>query len=236
MITRTMTPAEVLRTLRDIDAYVLERTKGLALKNGKKIKSKAIGHNEIMSRSNYVVPGISDTVVVYAVKQIQTLRGKECASMDLVYYLTTQYGTYILPCIDFYTNRVKRYVEFSSHSIDRMKERIGRDFDTFFREDYIRRNNGVFQPIKYKYNNDENEYVAHIGDAFVILEIEGSGLRHIVKTILSTDDLYSNQLRLKLDSKIMGESAMDEYYNYKALLGESCYKGLKKSGLIKEVA
>ena len=63
-----------------------------------------------------------------------------------------------------------------------------------------------------------------------------SGLMHIVKTLLSIEDLYSNQLRLKLDSKVIGESVMEEYNNYKVLLGESCYKGLKKSGMIKEVA
>ena len=156
--------------------------------------------------------------------------------MYLAYYLKTQYDTYIIPCIDFLSNRVIRYVEFSSHSIERMRERLGKDFDTFFREDYIKKNTGLFHPVKYEFNGKENEYVAHVGEAFIILAIDSSGLMHIVKTLLSVEDLYSNQLRLKLDSKVIGESVMDEYYNYKILLGESLYKGLKKSGMIKEVA
>ena len=117
-----------------------------------------------------------------------------------------------------------------------MRERLGKDFDTFFREDYIKKNTGLFHPVKYEFNGKENEYVAHVGEAFIILAIDSSGLMHIVKTLLSVEDLYSNQLRLKLDSKMIGESVMEEYYNYKVLLGESCYKGLKKSGMIKEVA
>lgn len=236
MIKISMTPREVLNELKTVDDYVQERMYGLTCKNSKKMKSKFVKHNEIMSKSTYVVPGISDTVVVYAVKENQTLKGKACASMYLAYYLKTQYGTYIIPCIDFISNRVIRYVEFSSHSIERMRERLGKDFDTFFREDYIKKNTGLFHPVKYEFNGKENEYVAHVGEAFIILAIDSSGLMHIVKTLLSVEDLYSNQLKLKLDSKMIGESVMEEYYNYKVLLGESCYKGLKKSGMIKEVA
>lgn len=236
MIEITMTPKEVLDELKTVDDYVQERMYGLTCKNSKKMKSRFVKHNEIMSTSTYVVPETFDTIVVYAIKQTQTIRGKECASMYLAYYLKTQYGTYIIPCIDFYSNRVKRYVEFSSHSIDRMRERLDKDFDTFFREDYIRRNNSLFQPVKYEYNRDENEYVAHIGEAFIILAIDSSGLMHIVKTLLSVEDLYSNQLRLKLDSKVIGESVMDEYYNHKTHFAESCYKELKRSGMIRKIA
>ena len=51
MITRTMTPGEVIRGLRTIDEYVLERMKGLMIKNSKKLKSKFIKDNSIMSKS-----------------------------------------------------------------------------------------------------------------------------------------------------------------------------------------
>ena len=78
-----MTPREVINALQEIDDYVLGRMVGLSIKNSKKLKSKFVKNNEIMSKSTYVVPGISDTVVVYAVKENQTLKGRACASMYL---------------------------------------------------------------------------------------------------------------------------------------------------------
>ena len=71
MIKITMTPREVLDELKTVDDYVQERMYGLTCKNSKKMKSRFVKHNEIMSKSTYVVPGISDTVVVYAVKENQ---------------------------------------------------------------------------------------------------------------------------------------------------------------------
>lgn len=236
MITKGMTPDEVVKTLQKIDDYVLGRRNGLSIKNNKKLKSRFVQNNAIMSCSSYVVPDIYDTVVVYAVKQNQVIKGKEYASMDLIYYLKTQYDTYILPCIDFARNRVVRYVEFTCHSIDRMKMRLGKDFDTFFREDYIKKNNSLFHLVKYDYNGDDNEYVAHIGDAFVFLENEDSGKRHTVKTLLSIEELYCNQLRLKLDSKMIGEADVNDIVDFKSVVGESNFKALKKAGVLKGVA
>ena len=236
MITKGMTPEEVVKALQKIDDYVLGRMNGLTIKNSKKLKSRFIKNNEIMSCSNYLVPDTSDTVIVYAVKQNQLIKGKEYAAMDLIYYIKTPYDTYITPCIDFMRNKVIRYVEFSCHCIDRLKMRLGKDFDTFFREDYIKKNNSLFRPVKYDYNGDKNEYVAHVGDAFIIIGIDNSGLKHTVKTLLSIDELYCNQLRLKLDSKILGESVADEFSNYKSALGETCLKELKKHGVIRGMA
>ena len=235
MITRTMTSKEVIRALQEIDDFVLGRMSGLSIKNSKKLKSKFVKNNEIMSKSSYVIPRTKDTVVVYATKIIQDLRGKEYSTMSLHYYIPTYYNTYIIASINSVTKKVDMFAEFSGHSVERLKMRLGKDFDTFFKEDFLK-NSGIIQPVEYNYNGDDNEYVAHIGDAFVIMENEDSGRKLVVKTILSNDDLHSNQLKYKLDSKMGGD---DLWKETKKQLDEEAVANLKvfkKLGIVRAVA
>lgn len=233
MITKGMTTEAVFNEVKKDDYYVLGRMEGLMKKNNKKLKSKAYKNNDILSVSRYTVPETSDTVVVLAIKDLKTFKGKEYATINLMYYIITPYDTFITPTIDCINNTVVRYVEYSKHSVDRMKQRLGKDFDTFFREDYIKKNSGIFNLIKYDYNGDDSEYVAHIGEAFVFVKRNENGLKHIVTTILSTDDLHSNQLLLKLYSKKGEEARLNDIDDLKIVLGEAFLKTLKKSGAIR---
>lgn len=235
MITQTMTSCEVIRVLRMIDNYVVERMNGLMIKNKKKLKSKFFKDNSIMSKSGYVVPKTNDSIVVYAIKQVQTLKGKEYSTMSVNYYIKTYYNTYIVPSINGKTERVCGYIEYSCHSVQRLRERLGKDFDMFFQEDYLN-NKGYLQFVEYKYNGDENEYVAHIGEAFVITEREDSGRKYAVKTILSEKDLYTNQLLNKQKSKEGGEALWLEKSEQMDVRAEANLKLFKKMGIVRPVA
>lgn len=235
MITQTMTPDEVIRGLQMIDEYVLERMKGLMIKNSKKLKSKIVKDNSIMSKSTYDVPETNDKVVVYAIKHVQTLKGKEYATMSTMYYIKTYYNTYITPVIDGLANKVRGYMEYSYHSVQRLRERLGKDFDTYFQEDEIS-SKGFTQFVEYKRNGDVNEYVAHLGGAFLIVECEESGRRYVVKTILSEDDLYTNQLLDKEMSKIGGEALWQKKHEQLDTKAAANLKLFKKKGIVMAVA
>ena len=235
MITRTMTSEEMIRSLQKNHQVILDRMDGLGIKNSKKLKNKFIKDNAIMTRSNYRLPETLDSAVVYAIKHIQTLKGRDYATMILMYYYRTTYDTYIVPNISPRTNNVQGYMEFSCHSVDRIKLRLGKDFDTFFKEDYVK-NNGLVQTLEYQFNGDENERVAHIGDAFAILECEDNGRKYVVKTILSNDELYASQLMNKLNSKIKGEAAWRVVDDYMISVTESHFNESKKAGIIRAVA
>ena len=235
MITKTMTSNEVIRALQKNHLVILDRMDGLGAKNNKKLKSKYVKDNAIMSRSDYCLPDTYDSAVVYAIKHIQTLKKKDYATMILMYYYKTSYNTYIVPNVSPLTNRVVGYVEFSCHSVDRMKQRLGKDFDTFFQEDYLK-NNGIIQTLEYNFNGDENERVAHIGDAFVILECEDAGRKYVVKTILSNEELFASQMINKLNSKRRGEVVWREVDNHMISVAESHLKECKKAGIIRAVA
>ena len=235
MITRTMSSEEVIRALQKNHLVVLGRMDGLGIKNSKKLKNKFIKDNAIMSKSDYLLPETYDSAVVYAVKHIQTLKGKDYATMILMYYYKTCYNTFIVPNVSPLTNRVQGYVEFTLHSVDRIKQRLGKDFDAFFREDFLK-NNGLVQTLDYQFNGDENERVAHIGDAFAILECEDAGRKYVVKTILSNEELYASQMMNKLNSKIKGEAAWRVVDDYMISASESHIKECKKAGIIRAVA
>ena len=229
-----MTTNEVLGELKKGDEFILGRLNGLRIKNNKKLKSKFVKHNEIMSVSTYVIPETGDTAVVFAVKLLQTLKGKEYSSMYLSYYYKTPYGTHIMPFFD--KGVVVAFIEVTRHAEERMKERLGKDFDAFFREDWIKKNNSTTATVAYPYNGNPNEYVAHAGDAFLILEVEDSGRKKIVKTVLATANLYLNQLKDKLDSKKMGEAFRADLDKELDADTEACLKMFKKAGMIHRVA
>ena len=233
MITKSMTSEELLKELCVGEGFILDRTYGLRIKNNKKLKSKYVKHNEIMSVSNYIIPETQNNAVVYAVKQYQTLKGKDYATMYLSYYYKTAYGTFIMPY--FNNSVVVGYLEATCHAVDRMKMRLGKDFDAFFREDWLKKNDSAMSMEEYDYNGDKNEYVAHVGDAFLILENTDSGKKKIIKTVLSTNDLHANQLQYKLDSKMRGESFRDEVADHIDAVTEAHLKMFKKMGIVRKV-
>ncbi len=234
MIVRTMNMEEVLKQLQKDHSCVLERMNGLRIKNNKKLNNKFVGHKDILSKSTYIVKETNDTIVAYAFKYIQVVKNKEYASMKVAYYIKTCYGTYIIPHVVDY--RATGYLEFSCHAIIRMRERLGKDFDDFFKEDFLKKNDLVLYPVKYDKNGDEDEYFAHMGDAALILRYENSGNKRVVKTLLSTSDLYTNQCNNKLNSKMKGEAFRAERNEYAKAEYEDNLKMFKKSGILRKPA
>jgi hypothetical protein len=90
--------------------------------------------------------------------------------------------------------------------------------------------------VDYGYNGDENERVAHVGDAFLILARDGDGKRSIVKTVLSTADLHSNQLQNKLNSKKKVDYLKGIVVEREDAVAEAHLKILKQMGLVSKVA
>ena len=229
-----MTPNEVMKELqKDVD-YIIGRMDGLGRKNNKKLNNKFVKHNEIMSVSTYVVPETHNTAVVYAMKYIQQIQNKDYATMSLSYYIKTCYNTIIIPSVD--SGRVVLYVEFTQHSMMRINERIGRDFVEFFEEDFLKKNHGSYYPVRYYYNGDENEYVAQVGDAFLILEKEGMGLKYVVKTVLSHEELHIGQTIQMYDSKFRGEEFRTEMGKELNKETKANLKMLKKNRMVRGVA
>ena len=201
MITESMNTNEVLRELQKDEEFVSARRNGLLAKNNKKLKNKFIKNGDIMSVSNYVVPETKDTVVVFAVKEVEEIHGRGYVAMRTSSYVKTYYGTYITYGANNGSRWPNSIYVFTRHFVARLKERLGKDFMTFFKEDFLEKNNACISPIEYKYGGKENTLIAHIGDAFVIIAKEDSGKKYTAITVLSENELYSNQLVDKKESE-----------------------------------
>lgn len=234
MIVRTMTTKEVLKQLQKDYEYVMARMDGLRIKNSKKLKNKYVKDGEILSKSRYVIPETNDTVVVYAIKVVQTVNNKEYASISVAYYIKTCYGTYIVSHVE--GDSATGYLEVSHHALVRLGERLGKDFDTFFKEDYIVKNDCILYPVRYSRSGDKNVYVAHVGEAFLVLQYEDDGYRRTVKTILATENLYACQMHNDQNSTLMGEAFRIECREEKAAEKEAHLKMYKQMGLLKKIA
>lgn len=232
MIVKTMTTKEVLKQLQKDYEYVMARMDGLRIKNSKKLKNKYVKNGEILSKSTYVVPETKDTVVVYAIKFVQAVKNKEYASMHVAYYIKTCYGTYIISNVD--GDYATGYLEVSHHAIKRLGERLGKDFDTFFKEDYIEKNDCILFPVQYSRSGDKNVYVAHVGDAFLVLAFEDEGAQRTVKTILATKQLYAGQMHNNQNSTLMGKAFRVECREEMAAENEEHLKTYKKMGILKK--
>ena len=234
MIVKTMTTKEVLKQLQKDCDFVAARMEGLRIKNSKKLKNKFIKNHAILSRSTYLVPETKDTVVVCAFKCVQTLKNRDYTSMSVSFYVKTCFGTYIIAHEE--GGYVTGYLEFTHHAVLRLYERLGKDFDTFFKDDYIQKTDCILYPVQYNRNGNENEYIAHIGDAFLILEYEDGGNKRVVKTILATKDLYASQMTNKLNSKMKGDAFRAERRGEMAAEYEDHLKYYKQMGIIRPVA
>ena len=57
MIVKTMSDNEIIKELKSIDAVLQSRGSGLLKKFGKKIKSKAYKHNDVLDVKEYEING-----------------------------------------------------------------------------------------------------------------------------------------------------------------------------------
>lgn len=207
MVKKGMNEDEIYNSLKRSYDWVAERERGLMIKNKKKIQSAAYKNNDILSVSKYITPE-QEEVVVYTIKHIIQAGKKDVLSAAFVSYYDTELG-FILPTHNpNFGKGLYEYFVFTKHAIDRLKDRLGKTFIEFFEKDYLKRNASAYGMEKYDHNNDPNEYVCRMGDAFLICAIEGKGI--FVKTILSTSEMHSNQLVLMLQSQKSGQGVLNE--------------------------
>jgi len=235
MITRNMNTDEVLNELRKIDDYVCGRWDGLKAKNNQKLKSKFVGSDSVMSVSKYVVPNTKDNVVVFAVKHIEKINGKDYSTMYLNHYVKTYYGTYIIAISNIEKRNIDGYIEFTCHAIERIRERLGKDFETFFKEDYIHDSKNAFKIVEDNYKADKTELVARIGGALVIIEKVDNGKKLIIKTVLSEKELFSSQMLEKEESQEGGEAAWATMVDNVFSDFKSNFRYYKSSGLLQRI-
>lgn len=196
MITRNMSEKEVIAELKNIDVIVHSRIKGYLLKYKKGLKSKQFKHNDVLGVQEYSING---NKVILCFQKIE--HTNKLSDLGIATIVIAEYGVYI----PFWNDRGNTsYVFLTKHSIDRLWQRLGLTVKEFFVNEYCVKSQTAHHLVKYDgYGNDDSTYVLNYGEVFFIATVTEQAI--ICKTCLDLDRLYSNQLKLFLDSKVGGE-------------------------------
>lgn len=213
-----MTPYETLSHIRNYEDWMRKRIKGLFKKYKKKLMNKFVPEDTILGTSNYTIE--DDRCMMKAIK---CCRGK-IADFYWCVLIITDRG-YIIPIADSVSDTIKGFFTFTKHAEQRLKERLGMDIYTFFDEAYIKKNRTAYHLEKYDYNNNPDEYVCQMGDAFLI--IQRNDIELIVKTVLDKNELYAEQMQNYYDSKVIREELDGKVRIEQEAQGLEYYKALK---------
>ena len=207
-INKTMSDNEIIKELKSIDAVLQSRGSGLLKKFGKKIKSKAYKHNDVLDVKEYDING--NRVLVCFQKMVITDKLSDFSTCYLV--LTEDYGAFS-PNKDIWGNY--SFYHITNHAIERLQERLGLTIKDFFVNEYAIKADGVCQPIKYDgYGYDDSTYIIAVGRCFFIVCERDNNI--VFKTVLDRDSIHKNQLMLYVTSKSIAEKMTDIKYEMTA--------------------
>ena len=207
-INKTMSDNEIIKELKSIDAVLQSRGSGLLKKFGKKIKSKAYKHNDVLDLKEYEING--NRVLVCFQKMVITDKLSDLSTCYLV--LTEDYGAFS-PNKDMWGNY--SFYHFTNHAIERLQERLGLTLKDFFVNEYAIKADGACQQIKYDgYGYDDSTYIIAVGRCFFIVCERDNNI--VFKTVLDRDSIHKNQLMLYVDSKRIAEKNTDIMYEMTA--------------------
>ena len=218
-INKTMSDNDIIKELKTIDVVLQSRGSGLLKKFGKKLKSKAYKHNDVLEVKEYEING--NRVLVCFQKMVITDKLSDLSTCYLV--LTEDYGAFS-PNKDIWGNY--SFYHITNHAIERLQERLGLTIKDFFVNEYAIKADGVCQPIKYDgYGYDDSTYIIAVGRCFFIVCERDNNI--VFKTVLDRDSIHKNQLMLYVDSKRIAEKNTDIMYEMTA--DDAKRMGLKKT-------
>ena len=203
-ITKTMSDNEISKELKSINAIIKSRYSGYMMMFAKELKNKAYKHNDVLGVKEYTVNG--NRVLVCFQKFVATNKLSNLWVTHIV--VTEDNGAFIT-----YENERGNifFNHFTKHSIDRMQERTGLTLKDFFVNEFVIKAGATLNYLEYdEYGYDDSIYIVSIGRCFFIV-CKCDNKAEVV-TALDKDNLYSNQMRLYIDSKRGADKFADKMY------------------------
>ena len=184
MIVRTMSKELLVRELNSDMDFLYGMNDGWKKKYHKQLKNKKIPEMALLATTEYTSPN-QNKIVVHLFK---TILNKKDYSFYAVPVWKTYFG-YITPLINDW-GRAIGATEYSSHAVQRIKERLGMDF-----LEYQKKIQGSLANVEYHFNDCPDETVASLGD-FGFGFFKKTDWGKICTTVVSKEQLYDNQIEL----------------------------------------
>lgn len=204
MIVKNMSNSEIVKELKTIEDALISRNKGYWKKFGKKLKSKAYKHCDVLGKGEYVING--NKVFVCFQKVVYTNKLYELVKNYIV--LTEDNGAFIS-----FRDRSGRFCfhHFTQHAVDRLWQRMRLTVKDFFVNEFVIKADTTHHLTKYDgYGYDDSTYIMSIGRCFFIVCTDDNKI--VVKTTLDSDSIYTHQTIFYEDSKICAGEYADKMY------------------------
>lgn len=202
MIVKSMSNSEIVKELKTIEDALISRSKGYWKKFGKKLKSKAYKHCDVLGKGEYVING--NKVFVCFQKVVYTNKLYELVKNYIV--LTEDNGAFIS-----FRDRSGRFCfhHFTQHAVDRLWQRMRLTIKDFFVNEFVIKADTAHHLTKYDgYGYDDSTYIMSIGRCFFIVCTDDNKI--VVKTSLDMDSIYTHQTIFYEDSKMCAGEYADK--------------------------
>ena len=196
-----MTRQELRKELSSDMEWVKERLKGIAKKYHRQLKSNRL--QGIFHNSWYTTPNHNRVCVYYYVN------GDFIGIMPYWKIIgddgKVRYVSVSVQCL---TDRLSNCYLFTRHFLKRLKEREGKDFDTWFREQ-VEANDISFEPTDYTYNGDSKQCYAVINDTMAF-GIYTDSFDVVFTTLISSEQEKENQQGMHIEAFVQNRYRMKE--------------------------
>ena len=202
MIVKSMSNSEIVKELKTIEDALISRNKGYWKKFGKKLKSKAYKHCDVLGKGEYVING--NKVFVCFQKVVYTNKLYELVKNYIV--LTEDNGAFIS-----FRDGSGRFCfhHFTQHAVDRLWQRMRLTVKDFFVNEFVIKADTAHHLTKYDgYGYDDSTYIMSIRKCFFIVCTDDNKI--VVKTTLDSDSIYTHQTIFYEDSKMCAGEYADK--------------------------
>ena len=190
MIIETMTKEELRKELTEDMEWVYERFDGLRKKYSRQLKSRLVKERTFLGCSKYNTQKRNE-VYLYIFKAYAD-QNQKYADLHYVPVFSYMHGNkkrYLTVWFDRY-GRVEQATVFSSHSLDRLNERVGIDFSELIKGNQeILQSGNTFMP--YHLAGHDGEYYSDFGPCILLARDHPWGMIIEVRTIAVEDFFHS---------------------------------------------
>ena len=191
MIRLDMSREELLKEMNADELWAYGRINGIHKKFNRYLKSKPA--EGVFYRCWYTTPNKNKICIVYSVE-------RTCGIMDLrldtFFRFVGDDGKerYIFNHFTPDGLFVSRTFLFTNHFIQRLKERVGMDFESWFVERVVKKEVS-FDVFDYDYNDEDNQCYA-ILNGNMAFGVRSEAFDVVFKTLITMEQEYLNQLQL----------------------------------------
>lgn len=209
MLRLNMSKCELRRELEQDDKWAKERINGIFIKFRKQLSKFPEG--KVFYKCWYTTPNHNRIRVFYSKTASDLIAlGAFPIAIDSFFEIIGDDGKIrYVSTLSTADCRLSRCLLYTSHLVQRLHERLGLDFETWF-EGNINSYKSALQLQDYEYNGDERQCYAIINKTMVF-GVYSDNFDAVFTTLISQEQEHANQLLLHYQGNLANNQALAQY-------------------------